>query len=133
MSMKEFIVKTKSRTEFIHITKKIQELVSSSKIKNGFCIVFVPHSSAGITINENFDLSLKKDFEDFFSALVPRNKKYIHDDGNADSHIKASLVGSSATVLIKDSKLVLGTWQGIVFCEFDGPRERKVFVKIVSD
>jgi secondary thiamine-phosphate synthase enzyme len=122
-------VKTHSRIEMVDITSLVQEEISKSKTSNGLCIVYVPHTTAGITINEGADPAVCKDIMDKLNELVPANADYRHMEGNADSHIKASLVGSSVHVMVENGHLVLGTWQKIFFCEFDGPRSRKVYLE----
>lgn len=118
------------RSEFINITGKVQGLISGLGIREGAATVFVPHTTAGVTINENADPTVVRDIIAALDRLIPENGDYRHSEGNSDSHIKASLMGSSVTVLIEGGKLLLGTWQGIFFCEFDGPRKRKVWVRI---
>jgi secondary thiamine-phosphate synthase enzyme len=107
--------------------------VESSGIESGVCYVFVPHTTAGITVNEHADPSVVQDIAARLEALVPQHNNYRHTEGNAPAHIKASLVGNSETLLVESGKLVLGTWQGILLCEFDGPRNRTILVKIMSD
>ncbi|MCD6540147.1 MAG: YjbQ family protein [Candidatus Omnitrophica bacterium] len=126
--MKVIKVNTHQREEFIDITQEVESAVRESKIKEGVCFVFSPHTTAGITINENADPSVKKDILNHLKKLVPFSGDYSHSEGNADAHIKASLLGNSVTVLVEGGNLVLGTWQGIYFCEFDGPRRRKLYV-----
>lgn len=123
-------VKTSSKTEFIDITDKVQREMQKSKMADGVCYLFIPHTTAAITINENADPSVKADILMQLNKLVPPDQPYRHLEGNAPAHIKASIIGSSETVFIENGKLVLGTWQGIFFCEFDGPRTRKVFLKV---
>jgi secondary thiamine-phosphate synthase enzyme len=125
-------VKTNSRVELINITDKIQQLVSKAKVKEGVCFVFCPHTTAGLTINENADPSVKRDIVNVFNKIVPPGAGYAHSEGNADSHIKSSMLGASLTVLVEGGKLALGTWQGIYFCESDGPRSRETWVKIIG-
>ena len=124
-------IKTNSRSEIIDITDKIQKVITDSKIKSGICIIYVPHTTAGITVNENYDPSVKTDILDYLEKIAPASARYKHTEGNADSHIKTSVVGSSATLVIEDGKILLGSWQGIMFCEFDGPRSRKLVIKIL--
>ena len=126
-------VKTSRRTQLLNVTPEVQQIVSSSAIASGVCHLYVPHTTAGITINEADDPDVARDIEATLDRLVPRDASYRHAEGNADSHIKASLVGSSATVLIENGRLVLGRWQGIFFCEFDGPRSRHLLVKLTPD
>ena len=126
-----FGVTTKSRNQLIDITSKVSSLVSQSGIVNGDVIVYCPHTTAAITVNENADSSVGHDMLLTLSELMPQHRSgYRHSEGNSDSHCKSSLVGCSEQVLIKDKSLNLGTWQGIFFCEFDGPRSRKVMVQI---
>ncbi len=126
-------VKTKSRSEMIDITRSVQDEISRSGIKEGICTVYVPHTTAGITINEGADPSVCDDIIYKLTRLVPKNENYTHSEGNSDSHIKASLIGSSVTVIIEHNSLVLGTWQKIFFCEFDGPRSRSVYIKSLKE
>ncbi|PIU18894.1 MAG: hypothetical protein COT16_00725 [Elusimicrobia bacterium CG08_land_8_20_14_0_20_44_26] len=130
--IKEFSISTTGGTELIDITSKVAGVVAGSKIKEGVAVVYVPHTTAGITINENADPSVKRDILMELNKIIPFNDNYSHAEGNSAAHIKASLIGSSLTVIITGGRLLLGTWQGIYFCEFDGPRRRKVFVKIVK-
>ncbi len=130
--MKTITVKTSSREEFVDITYEVESAIKESGIKNGVCYLHVPHTTAGITINEGADPSVKKDIINALKKIAPYGAGYSHMEGNADSHIKATLVGSSAIVLIENSKPALGTWQSIFFCEFDGPRTRKVYLKIIK-
>jgi secondary thiamine-phosphate synthase enzyme len=120
-------VKTRSRIEMVDITSLVQKEISKSKTSDGLCLVYVPHTTAGITINEGADPAVCKDILDKLNELVPANAGYRHMEGNADSHIKASLMGSSVHVMVENGHLVLGTWQKIFFCEFDGPRSRRVY------
>jgi len=125
-------VKTTKRNEFVDITSKVEKIVKDSKIKDGLCVVFCPHTTAALTINENADPSVQKDIISHLEELVPAGKGFSHSEGNSDAHIKASLLGSSLNVIIKDGNLALGTWQGIYFCEFDGSRQRQIYVKIIE-
>lgn len=127
----EIPIKSKYRTEFINITNEVQNVVNSSGVKDGVCYIFVPHTTAGVTINESADPDVADDIQQSLNKLVPHSGHYQHAEGNADSHIKASIIGSSEVVFIENGRLKLGTWQGVFFCEFDGPRNRKVWVKIV--
>jgi len=126
-------VVTRTRVEFQDITSEVQGAVSSSGVKDGVCYVFAPHTTAGITINEHADPSVVQDISERLGIMVPQEGSYRHLEGNAPAHIKTSLVGSSQMLLIEGGRLVLGTWQGLFFCEFDGPRQRSVLVKIVAD
>jgi len=131
--MNRISIKTRAKVEFQDITHEIQEVLTNSGIENGTCLIFVPHTTAGITINEHADPSVVADIAAQLDNMVPQHAKYRHLEGNAPAHIKASLMGSSQTVLIEHGSLVLGTWQGVFFCEFDGPRSRGVIVKIMPD
>jgi len=130
--MEKFSVVTAKRVELIDITQHVQHAVLKAKIKDGICCVFCPHTTAGLTINENADKCVKADIIKALESLVPANGDYLHSEGNSDSHIKSSLFGSSLTVIIDSGRLSLGTWQGIYFSEFDGPRSREVWVKVIS-
>jgi len=123
-------VKTSSRIDMVDITSSVQKEASKSGITDGICVVYVPHTTAGITINEGADPAVCQDIITKLNELVPPNAGYRHMEGNSDSHIKASMIGSSITLLIKNDRLVLGTWQKVFFCEFDGPRSRKVYIKV---
>ena len=129
--MERVSVKTNNRIELIDITEKIQSVISRAKTKSGCCVIFVPHTTAGLTINENADPAVKMDIENTINKLIPPTGQYAHAEGNSDAHIKSSLLGNSLTMLIEDSRLCLGTWQGIYFVEGDGPRQREVWVKII--
>lgn len=126
-------VKSKQRTEFIDITDKIQEVIKEAGIASGICFIYVPHTTAGVTINEGADPSVQRDIQNTLSRMVPHEMNYSHREGNADAHIKSSLIGASESVIIDESRLVLGTWQAIYFCEFDGPRHRRVALKFIID
>ena len=123
-------VKTSSRTDMVDITSMVQKEVSSRDLKDGICTVYVPHTTAGITINEGADPAVCQDIMGKLNEMVPRDPGYRHLEGNSDSHIKASLMGSSVSLMVEKGRLVLGTWQKIYFCEFDGPRSRRVYVKV---
>jgi secondary thiamine-phosphate synthase enzyme len=127
-----FQVRTSKQTEFIDITQSVQEAVKKTGVEDGICIIFIPHTTAAVTINENADPSVVQDILMELNKMVPFKDQYHHMEGNSPAHIKASLVGCSQFILIESGKLVLGTWQGIFFCEFDGPRDRKVFVKVMK-
>lgn len=122
-------VRTNAGTEMVDITSMVQIEVAKSGVTDGICVVFVPHTTAAVTINEGADPDVCRDIIAKLNQMVPRHEGYRHSEGNSDSHIKASLVGSSVSVLVEGGRLVLGTWQKIFFCEFDGPRSRKIFVK----
>ncbi len=124
-------VKSKTRTEFIDVTDMVQDVVKEAGVVKGVCILYVPHTTAGITINEGADPSVQKDIVNALTRLVPHEMSYFHREGNADAHIKSTLVGTSAQVIVEDGKLLLGTWQSIFFCEFDGPRHRRVAVTFI--
>ncbi len=127
-----FGVKSGQHCAMINITNEVQNKVKESGVKNGICIIFVPHTTAGITINENADPDVVKDFIMEVGKVIPLSDNYRHSEGNSAAHIKASIMGFSQTVIIEDGRLLLGTWQGIYFMEFDGPRIRKVQVKIIE-
>ncbi|MEW6276570.1 MAG: secondary thiamine-phosphate synthase enzyme YjbQ [Bacillota bacterium] len=125
-------VKTSTRAQFIDITDQIKQLVADAGIREGVCYLFVPHTTAAVTINENADPTVVQDILTQLEKTVPWQGDYRHTEGNAAAHIKAGLLGASQTIFISNGRLVLGTWQGIFFCEFDGPRQRKVLVKIIA-
>jgi len=129
-TIKRLSVRTSSRMQFLDITSQVQDAVKESGLSDGVCIVFVPHTTAGITINENADPDVTRDIIDTLERLVPRKGDYRHTEGNADSHVKASLMGFSVDVMVENGRLVLGAWQAIYFCEFDGPRTRQVLVRV---
>jgi len=129
--MERILIKTNTRIELIDITDKVQAVVSKTKAKDGVCHIFCPHTTAGLTINENADPSVRRDIINGLNKMVPAQAGYAHSEGNADSHIKSSLFGSALTVFVENGTLALGTWQGIYFCESDGPRSREVWVKIL--
>lgn len=128
----EFSLETHSRIEFCDLTGSVQKLVAESRVESGLCCLFVPHTSAALLINENDDPGLRSDLDEFLKRLAPAGQDYRHNDGNCDAHLKAALLGGSKTLLVEDRRLLLGQWQGIYFCEFDGPRQRKILVKIVA-
>jgi secondary thiamine-phosphate synthase enzyme len=131
--MKTLGVKTNRRTQFVDITREVELAVRESDVKSGICRVYVPHTTAGVAINEHADPDVASDVEGIFDRLIPHNGRYRHAEGNTDSHMKSILTGTSQSVFIENGKLALGAWQGIFLCEFDGPRQRTVFVKIVPD
>lgn len=131
--IKELPIKSRTRTEFIDITEYVQKVISELNVKNGVCYLYVPHTTAAITINEGADPSVRKDIEELLIKLVPFNGGYHHTEGNSAAHIKASLIGFSEFIFVEDGKLRLGTWQTIYFCEFDGPRNRKVSLKVMME
>lgn len=126
-------VRTSKRTEFVDIIQDIQALIDDSGIKEGVCYVYVPHTTAAVTINEGADPSVKRDILMMLERLVPERAGYAHMEGNSDAHIKSSLIGASEVIIIEGGRLELGTWQSVFFCEFDGPRHRRVVVKIIGD
>jgi secondary thiamine-phosphate synthase enzyme len=128
--VKQITLRTKNRVEMINITDEVRRATAESGVKDGICYVFVPHTTAAVTINENADPDVVRDIVAHMSRVVPETGDYRHSEGNSDGHIKSSLFGCSQTVFIEDGKLILGTWQGIYLCEFDGPRSRKVYIKI---
>lgn len=130
--MKQFTVRTNGRSEMIDITGRIRALLKESKMRNGMCHVFVPHTTAAVTINENADPDVPRDILMELDKIVPLNDHYRHGEGNSAAHIKSSLLGASEMIFVDDGELVLGTWQSVFFCEFDGPRTRKVIVKLTS-
>ena len=125
-------VKTTSKNQLIDITSLVADVVVASEVSEGICYVYVPHTTAAVTVNENADPDVKDDVIKGLEAIVPSDLDYEHAEGNSPAHIKSSLIGITETVFIENSSLVLGTWQGIYFCEFDGPRSRKVYVKIIQ-
>ncbi|MCX8193833.1 MAG: secondary thiamine-phosphate synthase enzyme YjbQ [Candidatus Pacearchaeota archaeon] len=129
----EFKLKTNKREEIIDITEKIKEIVNKSKAEEGVCLIYVPHATAALTINENYDPKVCEDFLEALRKIAPRGK-WTHDkeDGNGDAHIKSAIIGPGVTIPIKNSSLLLGRWQGIMFCEFDGPRDRKIIIQIIE-
>jgi len=131
--MRTFSVQTRSRTDFIRIDRQVAETVRDCGIRNGIVTVFIPHTTAGVTINENADPDVTADMERVLDRVVPWEGDYSHFEGNTAAHVKASMMGSSAQVLVHDGKLKLGTWQSLYFCEFDGPRAREVWVKGISE
>lgn len=133
MTMESITINTRKRTELIDITAQIGQLVENSGIRSGLCILYVPHTTAGIAINESYDPDVAEDIIATLNRLIPSDRSYRHTEGNADAHIKSALIGISAVIPISDHRLALGQWQGVFFCEFDGPRTRKCWVKIISD
>jgi secondary thiamine-phosphate synthase enzyme len=133
----EFRVNSLERETLIDITNEIRKIVRNSSVKEGICRIFIPHTTAGITINENADPSVKKDICNFLGKLIPKGSglgySYKHGEGNSDAHIKSTLTGHTVEILIHEKKLMLGTWQGIMFAEYDGPRNRRVFVQIQGE
>jgi len=128
----EFQLTTHKQSEIIDITESVAKEISKSTIKDGMCVVFIPHTTCCVCVNENADKSVKDDILNTLNALIPRDGNYTHAEGNSDAHLKSSLIGSSRILIIEDGELFLGTWQGIYFCEFDGPRKRKVVLKLTG-
>jgi secondary thiamine-phosphate synthase enzyme len=128
--VKQFTVRTNARSEMIDITGRIRALLKESKMRSGICHVFVPHTTAAVTINENADPDVPRDILMELDKIVPLNDHYRHGEGNSAAHIKSSIVGASEMIFVDDGELVLGTWQSVFFCEFDGPRTRKVIVRL---
>ncbi|HNQ49940.1 MAG TPA: secondary thiamine-phosphate synthase enzyme YjbQ [Candidatus Omnitrophota bacterium] len=129
--MRRFSIRTTRRIEFVDITDQVRAALKASGVPAGVCVVFCPHTTAGLTINENADPAVVKDMSAALSGLVPADAGYAHAEGNSDSHIKSSLFGPTLSVIVEDGDLRLGAWQGIYFCESDGPRQRECWVKIV--
>ncbi|HCK99596.1 MAG TPA: hypothetical protein DHW42_05765 [Candidatus Marinimicrobia bacterium] len=128
--MTEFTIRTSNRNEFIDITSQVRSVVQQSDVDEGICTVFCPHTTAAITINENADPDVTADIQMKLNKMIPLHENYRHMEGNSDAHIKSSLVGNSVQIIVSGGQLKLGTWQGIFFCEFDGPRARHVWVSI---
>ena len=126
-------VKTRKRTELVDITSDINKLIQKSGVDQGLCMIFVPHTTAAVTINESADPSVKSDILKILNQIIPWEANYRHLEGNSPAHIKSTLVGSSELIAIENGRLILGTWQGVFFCEFDGPRTRKVDVRIMEE
>lgn len=125
-------VKSRNRTEFLDVTSRVRTCIARSGIDAGICVVFCPHTTAAVTINENADPDVTADLTRFMGKLVPRDPEFRHREGNSDSHVKSSLFGPSLTLVVQDGKPLLGTWQSVYFCEFDGPRARDLFVKVLK-
>jgi secondary thiamine-phosphate synthase enzyme len=129
-----FAVQTPAKSAFVEITEQVRSFLRQESLESGMAVVYVPHTTAGITINENADPDVVRDFLADLDRLIPQHQSYYrHYEGNSAAHLKTSLMGSSVTILVENSRLVLGTWQGIYLCEFDGPRNRKVHVKLLPD
>jgi secondary thiamine-phosphate synthase enzyme len=132
-SLEKRTISTSTRNQMIDVTHQLRKLVTAQNVSDGMLIVYVPHTTAAVTINENADPDVKQDMLWKLSTLIPKDEsEYAHGEGNSDSHVKTSLVGNSVTVLVDKGDLVLGQWQGVYFCEFDGPRQRQMYVKIVN-
>ncbi|HOR56850.1 MAG TPA: secondary thiamine-phosphate synthase enzyme YjbQ [Flexilinea sp.] len=132
MKTVQFTLQTSGRSQLIDITSRVREAVTASGIREGLCTIFIPHTTAAVTINENADPDVVRDFLYELDKIVPWQDGYRHAEGNSAAHLKSSLIGVSEQVLIENGRLMLGTWQGIYFCEFDGPRTRRVLVRIDS-
>lgn len=130
--MKALSVSTSSRSQLVDITTQLQKIVAESGVNDGLCVLWVPHTTAAITINENADPSVARDILMELDKRIPWEDGYQHSEGNSAAHVKSTLVGCEKTLIIKDGKLALGTWQGIYFCEFDGPRKRQVWVRLIQ-
>lgn len=128
----ELTVSTNSKTEMIDVTDEVQSLISDSSLRSGSCTLFVPHTTAAVTINENADPTVQQDILQELNRVIPFKNNYQHAEGNSAAHIKSTLVGCSQQLIIEKGDLLLGTWQGIYFCEFDGPRSRKLKLKVVG-
>ncbi len=133
VNMEEISLRTTRHTEFVNIDREVQARIDASGVKEGVCRVFVPHTTAGVTINENADPDVTADMELILDRMAPWEGGYAHAEGNSAAHVKASMMGSSATVFIRGGRLAFGTWQSLYFCEFDGPRSRKVWVRVTAD
>ena len=129
----EFSVQTKQQSQMINISLEVQKAVAASGIKEGLCVVFVPHTTAAVTINENSDPDVPHDINLALSAISPDRREFRHNEGNSAAHTKTTLVGPSVTIIVSGGRLLLGTWQGIWFCEYDGPRTRRVLVRILGE
>lgn len=125
-------VTTQARTELLDITDKVRDAVAQSKVSAGMCFVYVPHTTAAVTVNESYDQDVARDITEALSKLVPHRAGYAHSEGNADAHIKAAMVGCCQPIPVEEGRLALGRWQGIFFCEFDGPRQRRVQVQVIG-
>jgi len=131
--MEKIYIRTQKKNELVDITKIIKKTVEEQSVKDGFCIVYCPHTTGGVTINENFDESVKVDISFSLNEISPDYPQFRHAEENSDAHVKSSLIGCSETILIENGKIMLGQWQGIFFTEFDGPRHREVWIKIVGN
>jgi len=132
MKAKKLSVKTSQTVQFINIDHKVREVIRESGVQDGLCVIFVPHTTAGVTINENADPDVVRDMAMEINKIVPLNDGYYHMEGNSAAHIKSSMIGPSLTIIIENGRPVFGTWQSLYFCEFDGPRSRSCFVKVVA-
>ncbi|MCL2411697.1 MAG: secondary thiamine-phosphate synthase enzyme YjbQ [Treponema sp.] len=132
-SLGEFNLRTGGQTDWINITSEVQKIVSASDVREGICVVFVPHTTAAVTVNENADSDVPHDVNLSLNIISPDRREFRHGEGNSAAHTKTSLVGPSLTLIVTNGRLLLGTWQGIWFSEFDGPRTRKVYVRVVGE
>jgi secondary thiamine-phosphate synthase enzyme len=131
--MTSFDVTTHVRTELLDITDKVKDAVTQSKVGSGMCFVYVPHTTAAVTVNESHDADVASDITAALSKLVPHRAGYAHSEGNSDAHIKAAMVGSCQAIPVEEGRLALGRWQGVFFCEFDGPRQRRVQIQVMNE
>jgi secondary thiamine-phosphate synthase enzyme len=125
-------VKTERRTQLVDVTREVERAVEKAGVSAGICCIYVPHTTAGVMINEHFDPDVATDLEGVFERMVPKSGPYRHSEGNSDSHAKAALAGTSQMIFVEDGKLALGRWQGVFFCEFDGPRDRRLWIKVLE-
>jgi len=132
MSVSQFTVRTTTHTQMLDITAQVRRAVADSGVQNGLCVVYIPHTTAAVTVNENADPDVQTDFMKEINKIVPWEDGYYHAEGNSAAHLKASMMGFSETLIVDGGKLLLGTWQGIYFLEYDGPRTRKVHVKVME-
>jgi len=131
--IRQLRVQSKSKTELVDITQGVQRLVAESGVRSGVCYIYVPHTTSGITINENTDPNVGRDILKELNKVIPFDDNYSHGEGNSAAHIKSTIVGVSKAVMVEEGRLALGTWQAVFYCEFDGPRDRRVFVKVMKD
>lgn len=133
MKTLQFNIKSRQTVEMINIDRQIKEMIHNQSMKDGICLIFVPHTTAGVTINENADPDVVRDIIKELNVVIPFSDNYQHIEGNSAAHIKSSLISPSLNIIVEDGRLLLGTWQSIFFCEFDGPRTRRVFIKLIID
>lgn len=132
MTSEQINVSTSARTDMVDITRLVAAVVKKSGVESGMCYVYIPHTTAGVTINENADPDVQHDFKHIVDRLIPWDGGYAHSEGNSAAHVKATLTGFTAAIPVERGQMLLGTWQGIYFCEYDGPRQRKVIVKVMA-
>ncbi|MBR0279982.1 MAG: YjbQ family protein [Oscillibacter sp.] len=132
MAVFQFPVRTSAHTQMLDITAQVRKIVTESGVRDGLCVIFIPHTTAAVTINENADPDVQTDFMKEINKIVPWSDGYLHAEGNSAAHLKASMMGFSETVIVERGQLLLGTWQGIYFMEYDGPRNRRVYVKVME-